>query len=365
MADLLSAAIASARTNRSEQLATIQKRGDLQWRVQIRKKGFKPIHRTFQSKQQAVAWANDVESKMSRGFYIDTSESEKTTVAEIIDRFTHEFAPHHYRRRKDRSEAWRFQCARLKEKLGRYYLSALDQKLVADYRDERLKQVSEATVRKEVYMLSKIWGFAEMEAGIELPRGNPVKKIRKPSEGRPRDRRLTKDEWDRFESQCRRSRNRLLWPAAELAVETAMRQGEILSLRWEDVNIEDEVALLWETKNGEARTVPLTTRAKEILNSLPGRKSGRVIQLERQTLYHAFAAAVKRAHIKDFTFHDLRHEGISRLAERGDLSLLELSKFSGHKTLQMLKRYTHLDAKELAKKINSRPPKPNELGSQA
>ena len=341
-------------------MATIQKRGDLQWRVQIRKKGFKPIHRTFQSKQQAVAWANDVESKMSRGFYIDTSESEKTTVAEIIDRFTKEFAPFHYRRREDCAEAWRFQCAKLKEKLGRYYLSALDQRTVADYRDERLKQVSEGTVRKELYMLSKIWGFAEMEAGIELPRGNPVMKIRRPSEGRPRSRRLTKEEWDRFEVQCRKSRNILLWHSVQLAVETAMRQGEILGLRWKDVDLEDGVAFLLETKNGEARTVPLTTRAIEILNSLPGRKSGQVIQLERMTLYHAFAAAVKRANIKDFTFHDLRHEAISRLAERGDLTMLELSQFSGHKTLQMLKRYTHLDAKDLAKKINSKPPKPSE-----
>lgn len=351
-------------------MAHIEKRGDLQWRVLIRIKGFKPISKTFRSKRQAEAWANDVESKMSRGFYIDASESQKTTVATIIDRFTKEFAPHHYRPREDRSEAWRFQCAKLKEELGRYYLSALDQKVVAKYRDDRLNHVSEATVRKELYMLSKIWGFAEMEAGIELPRGNPVMKIRKPPEGQPRDRRLTKDEWDRLELQCRRSRNLLLWPAAEFAVETAMRQGEILALRWSDVSLEHNVALLRKTKNGDSRMVPLTNRAKEILNSLPGRKHGRVMPLERMTLYHAFAAAVKRAYIKDFTFHDLRHEGISRLAEQTDLNMIELSQVSGHKTLQMLKRYSHLDVQELAKKLNSRPPKPpkapkpNDLGPQ-
>lgn len=101
----------------------------------------------------------------------------------------------------------------------------------------------------------------------------------------------------------------------------------------------------------EARAVPLTSRALEVIEGLPRSTTGKVFPVERLTLYHAFIAACKRAKIENYTWHDLRHECLSRLAERGDLSVLELSAISGHKTLQMLKRYTHLQAESLAKKL--------------
>lgn len=336
-------------------MAYIRKRGELQWRAEIRKKGLKLVSKTFETKKEADAWASVVESEMVRGVFVDRSESECTTIGDIIDRFTKEFAPFHYRSREDKKEAWRFQCAKLKGKLGQHSLAALDQKLVAGYRDDRQEVVSESTVRKELYMLSKILGFAEMEAGIALPRGNPVMKIRRPSDGRARDRRLTAKEWARFEKECRKSRNIYLWPAVELAVETAMRQGELLGLQWENIDLKRRFALLKETKNGEVRAAPLSPRAIKILKALPHSIDGCILPIERMTLYHVFIAAIKRAKIEDFTFHDLRHEAMSRLAERGDFSVLELSAFSGHKTLQMLKRYTHLQAENLSRKLEVSP----------
>jgi integrase len=137
----------------------------------------------------------------------------------------------------------------------------------------------------------------------------------------------------------------------EFAVETAMRQGEQLGLRWEDVYLARSVAILPMTKNGEGRAVPLSARAVEILRSIPRSLSGKVFPVEAKGLYSAFKSACRRAGIEDYTWHDLRHESVSRWAERGDMSIHELAAISGHKTLQMLKRYTHLHAEKLAEKM--------------
>lgn len=122
-----------------------------------------------------------------------------------------------------------------------------------------------------------------------------------------------------------------------------MRQGELLSLTWSQVDMKRRLALLVDTekiKSREPRAVLLSSSAATVLNALPRSVSGSVLPVERLTLYHAFRYACDRAKIKNFTFHDLRHEALSLLAERGNFSVLELAAVSGHKTLQMLKRYT-------------------------
>ncbi len=332
-------------------MATFKQRDSGWWQAVIRRKGRPAQSKSFEKKDDAQKWARDVENKMDRGVFTDKSESEATTLSDLIVRFENEYAPHHYRVREDNKEAWRFQCAHLKNHLGEYALALVDQKIVSKYREDRLKLVKDSTVRKELFMLSKILNFGEIECGISLPRGNPVMKIRKPSESKSRDRRLDADEWAKFVSQCKASRNVYLWPAVELAIESGMRQGELLGMLWKNIDIKRSLAFLPETKNGEARAVPLSPRAMAILLALPRSIGGLVLPVQRMTLYHVFHAAVVRAGVDDFTFHDLRHEALSRLAERGDFSVLELASISGHKTLQMLKRYTHLQAEDLARKL--------------
>ena len=335
-------------------MPTIRKRGDYQWEAQVRRKGFPPQSKTFNTRADAELWSATIESEMGRGVFIDRSDAERSTIGEIIERFTKEFAPFHYKARLDGKEAWRFQCQHLNSALGKYSLAALDQKLIAQYRDNRLETVGSSTVRKELFMLSKILKFAETECAITLPRGNPVDKIRKPTEGKARDRRLSNDEWERLEAECKKSRNNYLWPAVQLAVETGMRQNELLTLTRKNIDMKRRIAYLWDTKT-EARAVPLSPTAVAILENLPISISGVAIPLERMTLYHVFEAACKRAKIENFTWHDLRHESLSRLAERGDMTVLELAAVSGHKTLQMLKRYTHLQAEKLAEKLANKP----------
>lgn len=345
-------------------MASITRRKDTietTWQAIIRRRGYPQQSKTFPTRSEAEAWAGAVEADMRRGTYQSTSDAERTTVSDLIGDFETDYAPHHYRVREDKKEAWRFQLDRLDEFFGAYSLVAVDQKLVAAYRDTRLqgngdrKPVGSSTVRKELYMLSKLLDFAQQEKQITLPRGNPVEKIRKPTDSKGRDRRLAADEWTAFEVECRKSRNPWLWPAVQLAVETAMRQGELLSLSWKQIDKKRKLAMLTDPdkiKNEEPRAVPLSSAALAVLEVLPRPiKGGAVLQVERMTLYHAFMYACQRAKIEDFTFHDLRHEALSRLAERGDFSVLEMAAVSGHKTLQMLKRYTHLQAEKLAMKL--------------
>lgn len=338
-------------------MATFRQRSSGYWQAIIRRKGHPDESKTFRIKVDAEAWARDIESKIDKGIFVSASGAERTIFSDLAKAFRSDFAPKHYKVRADEKEAWRFQLARLEDFFGAYSLAGIDQKLVAKFRDLRLKGISgrkpvgESTVRKEIFLLSKVLGFAEREQGITLPRGNPVEKIRKPSEGNSRDRRLSANEWTRLEVQLQKSSNPYLYPAVQLAIETAMRQGELLTLHWNNIDRQRGLAFLPETKNGEARTVPLSSRSLAVLNNFAQTTSGVVLPVERLTLYHAFIAACKRADIDDYTFHDLRHEALSRLAERGDFSVLELAEVSGHKTIQMLKRYTHLNAERLAKKL--------------
>ena len=145
-------------------------------------------------------------------------------------------------------------------------------------------------------------------------------------------------------------------PHITWAIETAMRRGEIAAMRWEHLDRQARVLLIPETKNGTPREVPLSTVALQVLDSLPRRLDGRVWTMRPDSISQAFervcrlASAGKATGIKGLTFHDLRHEATSRLFEKG-LNPMEVAAITGHKTLQMLKRYTHLKAKDLVERL--------------
>ena len=330
------------------------------WQAIVRRTGHPQQSKTFRWKEDAEKWIRQVSADIERGVFQSTTAAERTTLSDLIKSFREEYAPHHYRKRDDAKEAWRFQLDRIEEGLGKFSLATLDQLKVAAFRDSRLAgspgrpAVSNSTARKEIYLLSKVLTFAMTEKGITLPHGNPVEKIRKPQDSKGRTRRLSAAEWADFERECKKSRNRHLWPFVLLAVETAMRQNELLTLTWHQIDFQRRLALLTDPdkiKNEEPRAVPLSGTAIEALESLPRDMLGYVISVKRMALYHAFKYACDRADLHDFTLHDLRHEALSRLAERGNFSILELAAVSGHKTLQMLKRYTHLQAEKLADKL--------------
>jgi integrase len=133
------------------------------------------------------------------------------------------------------------------------------------------------------------------------------------------------------------------------ALETGMRRGELAAMRWEHADLKSLVLLVPATKTGEPRRVPMSGRAMAVLNALPRHLGGKVWgQIHDASVSRAFARACRRAGIKDLRFHDLRHEATSRFSEKG-LNPMQVAAITGHKTLQMLKRYTHLRAEDLAK----------------
>ncbi|MEX0900328.1 MAG: site-specific integrase [Gammaproteobacteria bacterium] len=219
------------------------------------------------------------------------------------------------------------------------------------YRDQRLREVSAGTVRRELGIVSVALEIARREWG--LIETNPARDVRFPPSPRPRTRRLEARhrEGDRLLAACAASHEPLLLPVVEFAIETAMRRGEILSLVWEHVDLARRTAMLPETKNGHLRVVPLSSRAVEVLEELPPQTAGPVFPLTVPTLKRQFARAVKLAGLEDFRFHDLRHEATTRLFEKG-LAMMEVASITGHRDPRKLRGYTHLAAEALAKKLD-------------
>jgi len=350
-------------------MATISPRFDDQgvrigWQVRIRKRGFPAKTKTFRSKSEAQAWAKSVESEMERGSWRDTSEAESTTLKEAFERYAQEVTP---QKREQVSELAKIRQWQ-ERPLARVALARIGGKeIAAVIKDMEAEGKSANTIRLHMAVLSHLYKVARTEWGM-TSLANPVELVRKPKLPQGRDRRLVGDEEARLLRECAKAQNPWLLPVVRFAIETAMRAGEILQtkgtadeetrarpvqttgLLWKNVDLNRRTAHLPETKNGSARTVPLSSVAVEVLRGLPRSMDGRVFGTTYEAIHLSFVRACRRAGIEDLRFHDLRHEATSRLFEKG-FNPMEVSSITGHKTLQMLKRYTHLRAEDLAKRL--------------
>ncbi len=347
-------------------MASIEKRGNHQWQARVRRKGFPQEVKTFGSYAEAEDWATHVESEMKRGVYISRAEAERTLLSEALERYESEVSK---LKKGHEEEKWRIAKWR-RHKLAVCSLAALRPTDFAKYRDDRLAEGAAAsTVRLELAVISHLFTIANKEWGI--PTLNPIANIRLPKIQNARERRLILDEEKRLmevlTSPAGTRSNKWVKPIVVIALETAMRMSEILSLRWECIDIESQVAHLPATKNGTSRDVPLSKKAVKTLNALTRSKDGRVFPTTQSALKQSWQRAVERArnaymseceerqidiHEKLLTnlhFHDLRHEATSRLAEK--LALHELMKVTGHKDTRMLARYYHPKASDLAAKL--------------
>lgn len=241
--------------------------------------------------------------------------------------------------------------------LGRKTVRKVSSVDVATYRDQRLqtinqrtqKHISAATVRLELSLLSNFFDIARIEWG--LCDANPVANVRKPKPPPGRDRRLTPREDRQILRYCFGHSNQEFYSIVVLALETAMRQGEILGLRWEHLNLKTRIAHLPETKNGTKRDVPLSIKARDMLIRLGVKSNGPVFRYTSNGIKSTWRFMIKKLIIENLHFHDLRHEAVSRLFELGTLDMMEVAAISGHKSLSMLKRYTHLKAGKLVRKL--------------
>ncbi|MCL5060271.1 MAG: site-specific integrase [Candidatus Thermoplasmatota archaeon] len=351
-------------------MATFAQRESGWWQAKIRMRGQPLASKTFPTRALAEAWAKVTEAAMLRGHYIARDDAEKTTLHDLIERYRSDVLP------TKRGKHFAPSLNVLDEKLGKLALSAITSKRVAAFRDERTKAgLSASTVKKEINLLSKLIDLAGKEWGIALA-ANPCAMVTRPTENNARDRRLQPDEERYLLASCGGAVTRL----ARLALETAARLGELLALRWVDVDLGRRVMLLRGidgrgTKNGDAvRAVPLSSAAVSVfdeLKDLPRSIDGRVfyqwkasdsfsktwvrVVARARAAYLGDCAAAGRepdgAFLVDLRFHDLRHEAVSRLFERGVFDSMEVASITGHKTIAMLKRYTHLRPEDLAKKL--------------
>lgn len=326
-------------------MATVTKRAT-GYQVQIRRRGYPCLSKMFDSKREAESWARHYEAEMDKGLFLDRSEADRTTLAELLERYLIEVTPH---KKSASTEQRRIERFLREESLAKYKTTALTGKLIAAYRDKRLGEVTGSSVNRDLSIISHVLNTAIKEWGLHIT--NPVPLIRKPKENSQRERRLLADEESRLLTEIdSKTNNPWLKPIVIFAIETGMRRSEILSLEWANVDPTRRVARLLDTKNGEGRSVPLSARAVQVLEVLPRSIDGQVFPVSAESVKLAFVRAVKRAGISDLHFHDLRHEAVSRLFEKG-LNVMEVASISGHKTLQMLKRYTHLNVSDLLVKI--------------
>lgn len=352
-------------------MAEIKRRGPGQFRARIRRAGFPHQSATFATRELAERWAAGIEAAMREGRFTGMAEAAATTLDAALDRYAREVTPG---KRSADQELRRIALLRM-HPLAARALDAIRGADLADYRDARLagvpfdtframrargedpaqhpdaRPVKANTVRLELAILGHLYTIARTDWGMEaLP--SPLRAMRKPSPGDGRERRLQPGEEARLLRACAAS----LRPLVVLALETAMRRGELAGLHWDGIDLERRLVRLTLTKNGDARTVPLTPRAAAELRTLkaaPQRWEGWVFGpplLVAGRITREFQRARKRAGITGLTFHDLRHEATSRLFERG-LGAAEVRAITGHRTLVMLSRYTHLQADTLVDKV--------------
>ena len=380
-------------------MATFVQRSNGVWQARIRRKGAPPVSRTFDLKADAETWAREIERAHQRGNVAALrQEAQRTSVSDALDLY---ISGPVAQMRSGKARSGYLERARAA--FGRQFLAGVRAVDVAAWRDRLTSDgLAPQTVLHHLTALSGFFSYVERELSIELPAGNPVSKVRKPRQPKARDRRLRPGELEALmDAAVAPGAATGLPQIITLAIETSMRLGELIGLEWSRVDLKRRTAHLIDTKNGESRTVALSNAAIEALNALPRRIDGRVFPWKTVSGFEAiWQRCIKRARrehvhrlllaklqaagldaqaelraviykkrepsvraaallakleledtmLLDLRFHDLRHEATSRLFEKG-LGIMEVASMTGHKSLAMLKRYTHIEAAKLAQKL--------------
>ena len=340
-------------------MASIQKRvhpsGTTTYRVRIRLSGSPLVSESFPTRREAKEWASKMEADVRQGRYFGKAESKEHTFSELVDRYL-ELAVH----TKSKSFAkYKMQLLWWKNHLEDYYLCHISPSVISDCKEQLLKEKtpqgtfrSQSTANRYLATLSGAFSIAVRE--WNWLKENPVSKISRYKEGRSRERFLSREEIERLLSACKKSKSSHLYPVALFAVCSGARKGEILGLTWDDVDFSRNTATFRDTKNGEDRTIPLSPI---LASCLLEEKKKRVILSpyvfpsgngeKPADIRAAWEMAVKEAGL-EICFHTLRHTAASHLTMEG-ASAIEVGAVLGHKTLAMIKRYSHLSVSSTAR----------------
>lgn len=330
-------------------MASIRKRGN-KYHVQVRRVGQASVTKSFLERKDARAWARLMEVRADKGLLLtDPKVLKQTTLGEVLGRYRDTVSPKKRSHETERIVLSAF----LLHPICRRRLTELRPEDFATYRDERLRDVKPITVRRQLAIVKHALEVAPSEWSIPL-QDNPLRKLQINGVDQRRERRLRPGEEERIIKAAETCRNPLIRSIVRLALQTAMRRGEMLAIRIEHVDYEARTLLIPDTKNGHRRTIPLSNDAIALLRSC-AKASDRLFPVTANALKLAWVRVRQRAHSHDLRFHDLRHEAISRLFEKG-LTVPEVALISGHRDVRIFFRYVHANKKLVLEKINSSSP---------
>lgn len=333
-------------------MAYIEKRkhpnGKFTYRARVRQAGSPDVSASFKTRGEALKWSQRMESEIRAGRYFGREEDREKTFAEFIDRYIEKELPKNpimYAKQKTQLLWW-------KSQLGSYFLCHITPSMIAGMRD---KLMSETTTRKKLrtpsttnrYIAALSRAFSVCMREWHWIKENPVQKIIRPKENKARERFLDKAEIARLLAVCRKSKSPHLFAVTTFALATGARKGEILGLKWEDIDFKNSTVRFRDTKNKETRFIHLTEYLLDVLREERGKRTvvseyvfPSVNGRQPADIRGAWERAIKALGFKQVCFHSLRHTAASHLCMNG-FSTLEIGRILGHKTLSMVKRYSH------------------------
>ena len=306
------------------------------WQCVIRIKGHPTITKTFLLKKDAEIWAKNIELKYFREEN-DIIKRDYPLFKDCLIKYRDEVIIH--KRSKDMEN--KLVRYLLNESFVNLKLNLVNNSIIAQYRDKSLKNLKPSSVHRRLAIISHLYSIARKEWGYKIE--NPVLDITKPKISEPRNRRFTDDELNRLIYGNKTSSK--MKAIIQIALETGMRQGEILRIRPEHINDQTLYIPIAKTK---PRTIPLTKKALEILNNieLPFELSGLYVSKK-------FKKLCKFYNINDAKFHDLRRQALTNFMKDKKLTVAETMFISGHSDPKMLlKTYNNLKLINVSKKIN-------------
>lgn len=344
-------------------MAYIQKRvnakGKVSFRARIRVQGHPDLSETFPTKRDANTWASRMEVDIRQGRYFPKDDSREKTFGQMIDRYIEKELP-----KKPKSFVKQsMQLNWWKKHLKDYFLCHITTGMISEIKEKLLEEMtyrkvlrSPSTANRYLAALSGVFSVASNEWG--WIKDNPLSKVSRFKEGKARERFLTKEEIERLLCVCKHSKSPHLYTVTLFALSTGARRGEIMGLKWKDLDLERKTATFRDTKNGETRTIPLSRSLIECCVDEQQKKvqfSEFVFPncngVKPACIRTAWDNAVKEAELEGICFHSLRHTAASYLS-MGGASTLEVGVILGHKTLAMVKRYSHLSVASTAKVLD-------------
>ena len=342
------------------QLATIINR-DGKFYVRVRKANFKPENRTFDTRTAAKQWALQTEAAMANGSWTSDREARITNLDSLFRRYIVEI---HGVKPFGKSKLATVRSTG--RRVGHVRLSDLTPEFVLSYSKQRASEVAPSTLNQELTYFAQAIDVARTLWNAPL-KDNPVRaamgvmsQLDMIQGSRKRNRRPTDHE---LQTLITLAKNSWIAPIIRIAVETGLRQSEIHAIEWSDVDFDRGTLLIRNRKDpkqklGNDQLIPLLPASREALlrEKQRSKQDGRVFEdvLLAASISDKFAKLTKKAKIDDLRFHDLRHEAISRMFEKG-MTIPEVAAISGHKTWTSLKRYTQLSPKSLSTAFAKQP----------